>query len=193
MTGNDVAMNEAVFAALCGCLGIAPGSDMANALIHKAYLEPENSPQPPRNRDVIYYWIERDPETDDDGQSFLTDQNGAWSHELSSLKIRSYLAYKLIVVCYGPRAEDHAHRIRALLFLDGVRKPRGILRAAGIYPVPRPAEPALIREPAGSLWRKRADLIVRLRVKDEIETSQQMVTDGPEVKIIRGDLANAEY
>ena len=62
MTGNDVAMNEAVFAALCGCLGIAPESEMANALIHKAYLEPDHSPQPPRNRDVIYYWIERDPD-----------------------------------------------------------------------------------------------------------------------------------
>ena len=187
MTSNDAAMNEAVFAALCGCLEIAPGSDQANTLIHKAYLEPDNSPQPPRNRDVIYYWIERDPETNDDRQSIVPDQNGDWSYELTSLKIRSYLAYKLIIVCYGPRAEDHAHRIRALLFLDGARKPREILRSAGIYPIPWPAEPELSREPAGSLWRKRADLVVRLRVKDEIVTSQPTVTAGPEARIIRGN------
>ena len=45
MIANDSEMNEAVFAALCSCLGVAPGADAANRLIHKAYIEPENAPQ----------------------------------------------------------------------------------------------------------------------------------------------------
>ncbi len=185
MISNDAGMNEAVFAAICACLGLAPETDAANTLIHVAYPDPENAPQPPRNRDVIYYWIERDEATNDDHQSLVTDREEDWSYELLSLKIHSFPAYKLIIVCYGPRSEDYAHRIRALLYLDGARKPRGILRAAGIYPIPRPAQPVILREPAGSLWRKRADLAVSLRVSDEIKTHQPAVKIAPEVNIYK--------
>ena len=183
MIANDSEMNEAVFAALCACLGLAPGTDAANRLIHKAYIEPENAPQPPRERDVIYYWIERDTATDDDFQT-MTSGRG-WGSDLTEMEIRSYLAYKLVVVCYGPHAEEFAHRIRALIFLDGVRKPRGILRAAGIYPIPRPAQPEILREPVGGLWRKRADLVVSLRVRDEVAAEQGAVGTVPEIRIRR--------
>ena len=183
MIANDQEMDETVFAALCSCLGVAPGTDAANRLIHKAYAEPENAPQPPRERDVIYYWIERDTATDDDFQTMASGRG--WGSDLVNTEIRSYLAYKLVVVCYGPHAEEFAHRIRALIFLDGVRKPRGILRAAGIYPIPRPAQPEILREPAGGLWRKRADLVVSLRVRDEVAAEQGVVGTVPEIRIRR--------
>ena len=70
------------------------------------------------------------------------------------------------------------------MYLDGVRKPRGILRMAGIYPVPRPAQAMVTREPAGSLWRRRADLVISLRVKDKVETVQEAVIVAPEVNIV---------
>ena len=183
MIADDSEMNEAVFAALCSCLGVAPGTDAANRLIHKAYAEPENAPQPPRERDVIYYWIERDTATDDDFQTMASGRG--WGSDLVNTEIWSYLAYRLVVVCYGPHAEEHAHRIRALIFLDGVRKPRGILRAAGIYPIPRPAQPELIREPMGSLWRKRADLVFSLRVRDSLVAEQGAVASAPEIRLRR--------
>lgn len=181
MIANDSEMNEAVFAALCSCLGVAPGTDAANRLIHKAYAEPENAPQPPRERDVIYYWVERDAATDDDFQAMVAGRG--WGSELVNMEIRSYLAYRLVVVCYGPHAEEFAHRIRALIFLDGVRKPRGILRAAGIYPIPRPAQPEIIREPVGGLWRKRADLVISLRIRDTLSAEQSAIKVGPEIRI----------
>ena len=55
-----------------------------------------------------------------------------------------------------------------MLFLDGAGFPRRILRDAGIYPVPDPPQPSLLHEEEGSLWRKRADLTVSLRVRDEV-------------------------
>jgi hypothetical protein len=54
-----------------------------------------------------------------------------------------------------------------MLFLDGAGFPRRILRDAGIYPVPDPPQPSILYEEEGSLWRKRADLTVSLRVRDE--------------------------
>ena len=87
---------------------------------------------------------------------------GTWSPVVNTT-----LKYQLIIVCYGPACEENASRIRSMLFLDGAGFPRQILRAVGIYPVPDPPQPSLLYEEEGSLWRKRADLTVRLRVLDE--------------------------
>ena len=35
-------MNEAIFKALCSCLGLSPSSEQALSLIRQAYTEPEN-------------------------------------------------------------------------------------------------------------------------------------------------------
>ena len=77
------------------------------------------------------------------------------------------LKYQLIIVCYGPACEAYASRIRSVLFLDGSGFPRRILRSAGIYPVPDPPQPSILHEEEGSLWRKRADLTISLRVWEE--------------------------
>ena len=48
-------MTTTIHNALCACLGLSPNSDQALSLIRQAYTEPENSPQPARNVDVIYW------------------------------------------------------------------------------------------------------------------------------------------
>ena len=191
MISNDGMLNAAVFEAICACLGLGAETLEANRLIHQGYVETENAPQPPRERDVIYYWIEKDEAAVDDAQMIVPSVyswkrqkwNETWGDRVPT-EVLSFLAYRLIIVCYGPKSEEYAHRIRALMYLDGVRKPRGILRREGIYPVPRPAQAVVTREPAGSLWRRRADLVISLRVKDRIETAQEAVVVAPEVKII---------
>ena len=44
---------------------------------------------------------------------------------------------------------------------------RQILRAAGPYPVPSPAPPAVLFEETGKRFRRRADLTVDFRLFDE--------------------------
>ncbi len=193
MISNDGMLNAAVFEAICACLGLGAETLEANRLIHQGYVEAENAPQPPRERDVIYYWIEKDEASGNDAQMMVPSVyswkrqkwNETWGDQVPT-EVLSFLAYRLIIVCYGPKSEEYAHRIRALMYLDGVRKPRGILRREGIYPVPRPAQAVVTREPAGSLWRRRADLVISLRVKDKVETVQEAVVVAPEVRVIGG-------
>ena len=154
----------AIFDALCACLGLSPDSREAAALIHEAYAEPENAPRPPRNRNVIYWTPLGDPASDPVSDTSLTEPAGAGRN---THVVYTTLKYRLVIVCYGPACEEYAGRIRAMLFRDGYGSPRRILRAAGIYPVPDPPLPALLHEEEGSLWRKRADLAVSLRVRDE--------------------------
>ena len=69
-----------------------------------------------------------------------------------------------------------------MLYLDGPGFPRQILRKAGIYPVPDPPQPSLLHEEEGSLWRKRADLTVSLRVRDELRSQTRgSITSAPAV------------
>ena len=77
------------------------------------------------------------------------------------------LKYQLVIVCYGPACEEYARRIRSMFYVDGRGFPRQILRKTGIFPVPDPPPVSILHEEEGSLWRKRADLTVSLRVRDE--------------------------
>jgi len=156
-------MNETIFKALCACLGLSPSSAQALSMIRQAYTEPENTPQPARNVDVIYWSLS--PEQGNDPASYNETAAGSGSHKPT---VHRFLAYQLLVVCYGPSCENYARKIRAFLFIDGVNLPRGILRKAGIYLVPDPPAPQLLYEPEGSLWRRRADLIISLWVKETL-------------------------
>jgi hypothetical protein len=133
-------------------------------LIHEAYAEPENVPRPPRNRNVIYWTILQDPTADPAAAAYCIEAGGAGRN---TTVVYTTLKYQLIIVCYGPACEEYALRIRHMLFLDGSGFPRRILRDAGIYPIPDPPQPALLHEEEGSLWRKRADLSIFLRVRHE--------------------------
>ncbi len=174
-------MHETIFNALCACLGLSPSSDQALFLIRQAYTEPENSPQPARTADVIYWSLS--PEQGSD-PAFYGEELGGFPFStntpLASLPpnpfgsgthkptVHRYLPYQLLIVCYGPGCEAYAHKIRSFLYLDGAGLPRQILRKAGIYPVPDPPAPQLLYEPEGSLWRKRTDLIIPLRIRDSL-------------------------
>ena len=162
MISESSAFNTAVFDALCACLNLSATEGIR--LIHEAYAEPENTPRPPRNRNVIYWTVMQDLTTDPVSTEYNAESGSAGSHVPT---VRTTLKYQLIIVCYGPACEEYAQRIRSMLFLDGSGFPRQILRTAGIYPVPDPPQPSLLHEEEGSLWRKRADLTIQLRVADE--------------------------
>ena len=195
MISESTAFHTAIFDALCACLGLNKTSAAAISLIHEAYAEPENVPRPPRNRNVIYWTILQDlspdpvsteynagetPRAASGGNSVGGEVNrseraplrGVATTEVAGAGthipiICTTLKYQLVIVCYGPACEEYASRIRSMLYLDGSGFPRKILRDAGIYPVPDPPQPALLHEDEGSLWRKRADLTIQIRVRDE--------------------------
>lgn len=173
----------AVFDALCACLNLNPNSREAIALIHEAYAEPENVPRPPRNRNVIYWTLSQDYGSD----PVSTACNAEGSGRFHTPVVYTTLKYQLIIVCYGPACEEYAQRIRSLLYLDGSGFPRRILRDAGIYPVPDPPQSVVLHEEEGSLWRKRADLTISLRVRDEQEgQTRGSITTAPAVIIRKG-------
>ena len=174
-------MNETIFKAHCACFGLSPSSEQALSLIRQAYTEPENAPRPARSTDVIYWSLS--PEAGPDPAMYNAESSGSGSH---TPIVSRFLPYQLLVVCYGPGCLGYAHKIRSFLFLDGTNCPRKILRDAGIYPVPDPPAPQLLYEPEGSLWRRRADLTVSLRVRDTLAfTSRGSITTAPAVIIRR--------
>ena len=161
MIASDQAFHTAIFDALCACLGLSTAEGIK--LIHEAYAEPENVPRPGRNRNVIYWSVLQEP-----GQAIPLAINAeAGSAGTHTPVVYATLKYQLVIVCYGPACEAYASRIRSMLFLDGAGFPRRILRSAGIFPVLDPPQPSFLYEEEGSLWRKRADLTVSLRVRDE--------------------------
>ena len=175
--------HTAIFDAFCACLGLKRDSREAAALIHEAYAEPENAPRPPRNRNVIYWTLLQDPASDPVSTAYNPEPAGAGRN---SVTVYTTLKYQLIIVCYGPDAEEYALRIRSMLYLDGSGFPRRILREAGIYPVPDPPQPSILYEEEGSLWRKRADLTISLRVQYEIQAGERnSIISAPVVNIYR--------
>ena len=183
MISESSSFHTAVFDALCACLDLDRSSAEAAALIHEAYAEPENAPRPPRNRNVIYWTVLRDPSADPAPAAYGVEAGGAGRN---TTVVYTALKYQLIIVCYGPACEENAHRIRSMLYPDGFGFPRQILRSAGIFPVPDPPLPSLLHEEEGSLWRKRADLTVSLYVRDEQRAQTgNAVTAAPAVAILR--------
>ena len=175
-------MNERIFKALCACLGLSPSSEQALSLIRQAYTEPENSPQPARNTDAIYGSLS--PEQGNDPASYNETAAASGSHKPT---VHRFLAYQLLIVCYGPSCEANARKIRAFLYIDGANLPRGILRKAGIYPVPDPPAPQVMYEPEGSLWRRRADVVISLRIRETLVYSESLnaISSAPAVVIHR--------
>ena len=184
MISESSSFRTAVFDALCACLNLSPHSREAIALIQEAYTEPENVPRPPRNRNVIYWTVIQDPNTDPVSTAYDVEQTGSGRH---TPVVYTTLKYRLIIICYGPAAEAYAHRIRSMLYLDGSGFPRRILRDAGIYPIPDPPQPSILHEEEGSLWRKRADLTVSLRVRcEQSGQSRESIRSTPAIILRKG-------
>jgi len=203
MTSENSAFHTAIFDALCACLNLSAAEGIK--LIHEAYAEPENVPRPARNKNVIYWTVLQDPSSDpisttwnagpEQGDGYQRSTNvEPENRPRSSARsahipiVYTTLKYNLLIVCYGPACEEYALRIRHMLFLDGFGFPRRILRNAGIYPVPDPPQPFLLHEEEGSLWRKRADLTISLRVREEERgQTRPSITIAPAVIIRKGN------
>ena len=184
MISENASFHTAIFDALCACLNLNRTSAAAAALIHEAYAEPENAPRPGRNRNVIYWTVLQDPAADPVSTAYFSE-GGA---NRNTPVVYTTLKYQLIIVCYGPASEEYAMRIRHMLYLDGYGFPRRILRDAGIFPVPDPPMPSLLHEEEGSLWRKRADLTISLRVREEERgQSRGSIAVAPAVIIKKGN------
>ena len=179
-------MNEAIYQALCSCLGLVPSADEAVALIREAYQEPENAPRPPRHTDVIYFHVEPDTSTSEDPPGILAENAG---ESLYAAAVSNFAAWRLLIICYGPHALAYARDIRSFIYLDGYNMPRCILRKAGIRPVPEPPEPILLHEPEGSLWRLRCDLTIELRREEKHTHSsrQNAIGIAPAIVVRTGD------
>ena len=134
---------------------------------------------------MIYWTVLQDPAADPVSTAYLTQANGAGRN---TTVVYTTLKYQLIIVCYGPDCEKYARRIRSMLYVDGPGFPRRILRDAGIYPVPDAPQPVILHEEEASLWRKRADLTVSLRVRDE-QTGQasDSITVAPATILRKGN------
>ena len=165
MISSDSAFNMVIFQALCTCLELSASSAEASSLIRPFPNDPESPPAPPRSADVIYYDVRPEEAPDAGYQTFTSEDPTA-----SSAKpvVSSFLPFRLTLICYGPDCGRNAYKIRSFIYLDGSGYPRSILRQAGIYPVSRPPIPILLDEEEGALLRRRADLIIALRVKDAL-------------------------
>ena len=177
---------DILFQALCACLEVSPSASASSALIRRAWQDPEPAPEPPRTRNVIYYDLL--PETAPDaGYAAYTNENPQAA--LAFPAVSSFLPYKLVVVCYGIDCEKNAEKIREFLYLDGNGYPRSILRKAGIYPVPRPPMPVLLREETGAQFRLRSDLEIRMRIRETLIRSNRRfaISQPPAVILNKGD------
>ena len=162
---EDDLIQSAIYRALCACLNLDPSSEAAKAMVILAYQDEEGNPSPPRRRDVVYYTMLKGDEGNDGKQVYGSISQTSGTQRPSVI---SYLSYQLIVTCYGTNAEKNAHRIRSFIFLDGQNFPRKILRDYGIYLVYPAPQPFVGHEQDGALWRRRVDLIVDMKVRDEI-------------------------
>lgn len=181
MNSESSVFHTVIFDALCACLNLDRNSAAAAALIREAYAEPENVPRPSRKRNVIYWTALQDPSSDPVSTAYVPETGGAAGN---TAVVYTTLKYQLIIVCYGPACEEYAFRIRHMLYLDGAGFPRRILRAAGIYPVPDPPQPSLLYEEEGSLWRRRADLTIPLRVRHEQAAPARNSISGPPAVVL---------
>ena len=181
MISESSAFHTAIFDALCASLNLTEAEGVK--LIHEAYAEPENVPRPARNKNVIYWTVLQDLSTDPVSTEYAAGDGTAGNHVPTAC---TTVKYNLVIVCYGPACEEYARRIRHMLYLDGSGFPRRILRNAGIFPVPDPPQPSLLHEEEGSLWRKRADLTIQLRVRDELTAqARNSISTAPAVIIRR--------
>ena len=177
---NYELLRAAVRSALCACFGLAPSSDAALSFLREAYTEPENAPRPARTADVCYWSLS--PEDGPDPAVYDVSAPASGTHTPT---VQRFLPYRLLVVCYGPSCEANASKIRSFLFVDGTNCPRQILRKAGIYPVPDPPPVELLYEPEGSLWRRRADMTVSLRIAETLayENRRDAIKSAPAIII----------
>ena len=172
MTADSPTVTRTLFRAIAIALGLAPDSPTASARILRAYADPP-PPQSPPDVNLCFFDLSPDP-----GAPMLTErkvirgQNAIWR----------FIPCTLTLVFYGLSSESDAISVRENLFIDGVNHPLSILRNAGIYPVPPAFPPSVLYEEEGSLFRKRADLTIPVRLldnSDDPSSGSAAVPDAP--------------
>jgi len=176
-------LNQAVYLALSAASELRSDSGQAPLLIRQAFVDPA-APPPPEAQDVLYFHLvpgNRIPQTE---ESFSPDGHPAYFRFSQGI---------LNLVFYGPLAEENAWLIYHVLFLDGYRNPRGILRRNGIYPVPHPPGPVKTWEIWKEQHRLRMDLVIPLHIaRNEILSSASAgsVETPPDLRLtVSGDPA----
>ena len=161
MIAEETPVTRALFRAIAVSLGLDPASSYANACILRSYADP---PPPELDRHTFLCFFDLSPDASAPLYTEHTVQEGVHAVYL-------YIPYLLNLVFYGRTAESGALLVRSHFFLDGIGKPRAILRDAGIYPVPPAGPPSIVYEEQDSLFRKRADLVIPLRLLDNSDDS----------------------
>ncbi len=162
MFGDHSAVTQAIFRAIAVSLGLSPSSAEASARILRAYATPP-PPESSLNDNLCFF-------------DLMPEQNGQMLIEQSVIlgvnAIYRFIPYTLNIVFYGPSAETDAIRVRDNLFVDGAAHPLSILRKAGIYPIPPTGPPTVVYEEEGAMYRKRADLILSVRILDNSDNKE---------------------
>ena len=153
MYPDDRTLYPAVFQALRAALLLSP--EEASAHLFRAYANPPPA-EPSPSETFCYYHLQTDPNPAVLQETFL---------ESDTPEVFSFIPCTLTLVCYGPDCEAWAHRLQSFLFLDGTGEPRQLLRSAGLFPIPSRRPPSILFEESGKTFRKRADLVIPLRLR----------------------------
>ena len=142
-----------VFQALRAALLLSP--EEASAHLFRAYADPPPA-EPSPSENFCYYHFQTDPNSAVLQETLL---------DSDTPEVFSFIPCTLTLVCYGPDCEAWAHRLQSFLFLDGAGEPRQLLRSAGLFPIPSRRPPSVLFEESGKTFRKRADLVIPLRLR----------------------------
>ena len=172
MFPDNSSLYQAVFQALRAALMLSP--EEASAHIFRAYSDLAPA-EPSPSANVCYYHLRTDPNL-----PVLKE----FSLDSGIPEVSSFIPVSLILVFYGPSCESWAHRAASFLFLDGAGEPRQILRSVGLFPVPSFHPPSVLFEESGKTFRKRADLVIPLRLlSNDSFTSVPTVESPPSVSV----------
>ena len=128
----------------------------ANRSLIRAYATvPASEPSPDTN--LCYYFLQTEPSAPLLQESSL---------DSSLAEVFSYQPCRLVLVFYGQDCERWALHCRSFIFLDGVGKPRHLLRSVGLFLIPSPPPPSIAYEETSKTFRKRADLVIQARLVD---------------------------
>ena len=172
-------VSDAVYDAVASAMGLDPQAQSTLDRILPAYVPGATTPQHNSNDDVIFFAISEDE----------TAQSGRYmtiTGEPNVLKAREVIPVHLLLIFYGPNADDDANRCRLRLMVDyGEGSPRAILRAARIVfnygpgiMLPRPVS---VPEVEGTLWRRRCDLRLALSYLNTEVVDMTPLEEAPDV------------
>ena len=160
-----------IYEVLCMCFGYSPSSAQASKTFIRAYQPSDTVPRPPRTANVCYFDLV--PEKAPDPKYTSVSRKSTARDEYTRT-----VPLSLKLLFYGPDAEDYAWTVRTVLFTDAVKSR---LRQNGIVPIPSPEEPVSLPEIEGTMWRKRCDLTISLRVLQTFTVEGTAITVPPEL------------